>query len=402
MYNLSLETESAEESTDLLRDNNNLSAIEETTHYGDVALVGLPNVGKSTLMNALLGRPLSIVCHKAQTTRRAVHGLLHLDHTQLSVHDTPGWVAEPKSSLHHMLRRSTLQSIHQAHLIIWVIDARMDVDDPRHTDLRHVLRQYAQKVRPDLFEDKFSDAKILQTDANHVAYDADYATPVSDSCSQDRSTAQQDANHDKPHFMVMFNKVDCVHKNRLLQQVSLLEPFWREHPVWMLSARQALTSTVTFGTVSKIANTQGQSDDASQKNRESDRLQRVLCYWANLAPQGVWRYASNQHTTDDQHVLLQDITRRYLLERLHDELPYELTVCTDHVTKRGAQYYVNQRIILNHQRHKKMVLGGDGAVLSYVRRHALIDMQNLLGAKRVILDLHVSCDAQWLQRARVL
>ncbi len=58
---------------------------------GFVAVVGRPNVGKSTLVNALIGSKVSIVSRKAQTTRHRIHGVLTQDHRQLVFVDTPGF-----------------------------------------------------------------------------------------------------------------------------------------------------------------------------------------------------------------------------------------------------------------------------------------------------------------------
>lgn len=70
----------------------------ERFHAGYVALVGRPNIGKSTLLNALVGQPLAAVSHKAQTTRLVVRGILSGPGFQLVLEDTPG-LLDPRSTL---------------------------------------------------------------------------------------------------------------------------------------------------------------------------------------------------------------------------------------------------------------------------------------------------------------
>ncbi len=65
-------------------------AIENDYRAGFVSFVGRPNVGKSTLMNALVGEKVAITSSKPQTTRRAIRGVVHLEHGQLIIVDTPG------------------------------------------------------------------------------------------------------------------------------------------------------------------------------------------------------------------------------------------------------------------------------------------------------------------------
>ena len=69
---------------------------------GFVNIVGKPNVGKSTLMNALLGQELSMVNPKAQTTRHRIKGILNDEHYQIVFSDTPG-IMKPAYKLHHKI-----------------------------------------------------------------------------------------------------------------------------------------------------------------------------------------------------------------------------------------------------------------------------------------------------------
>ena len=95
---------------------------------GYVALIGRPNVGKSTLLNALIGRKLSIVTHKAQTTRHRVLGILSEPAYQLILLDTPG-ILKPKYKMHEAMMRNVNQAIDDADVLLLMADATRDSPD---------------------------------------------------------------------------------------------------------------------------------------------------------------------------------------------------------------------------------------------------------------------------------
>ena len=93
---------------------------------GFVAVVGKPNVGKSTLLNRLVGQKLAITSPKPQSTRDRITGILTFDDTQIVLVDTPGLI-EPNVALQHVMRGTALQALRDADVILHLIDA----GDPR-------------------------------------------------------------------------------------------------------------------------------------------------------------------------------------------------------------------------------------------------------------------------------
>jgi GTPase len=91
------------------------------TRAGHVALAGRPNVGKSTLLNALIREKLSIVTPKAQTTRESVTGILTTDHAQAIFVDTPG-LLEPKYALQRAMHGTALEVLKDADLVLLLLD----------------------------------------------------------------------------------------------------------------------------------------------------------------------------------------------------------------------------------------------------------------------------------------
>jgi GTPase len=94
---------------------------ENTHKAGFVNIVGKPNVGKSTLMNVLIGERLSIISSKAQTTRHRIMGIINDDHYQIVFSDTPGML-KPKYELHKNMMSFVNMSLEDADVILFVTD----------------------------------------------------------------------------------------------------------------------------------------------------------------------------------------------------------------------------------------------------------------------------------------
>jgi GTP-binding protein Era len=101
----------------------NLDFVVDAEHRaGFVSVLGRPNVGKSTLMNAFLGQKISIVSPKPQTTRRRVLGILTLENAQVIFVDTPG-IHSPVHQLGETMVRTAIQTISDADVLLWLVDA---------------------------------------------------------------------------------------------------------------------------------------------------------------------------------------------------------------------------------------------------------------------------------------
>ncbi|MBN8546856.1 MAG: GTPase Era [Ignavibacteria bacterium] len=94
-----------------------------TTKAGYVTILGAPNAGKSTLMNALLGEKISITTSKPQTTRKRVLGILSEENYQIIFLDTPG-ILEPRYKLQEKMMDYVNISLQDADIIVWLHDAQ--------------------------------------------------------------------------------------------------------------------------------------------------------------------------------------------------------------------------------------------------------------------------------------
>ncbi|GMH39792.1 hypothetical protein BSKO_07690 [Bryopsis sp. KO-2023] len=95
---------------------------------GYIALVGLPNVGKSTLLNSLVGQKLSIVTRKAQTTRHRIRGLVSREDSQLIFFDTPGIITRFKTKLDEKMMGAIRQAVDESDAVLMMVDS---TDDPK-------------------------------------------------------------------------------------------------------------------------------------------------------------------------------------------------------------------------------------------------------------------------------
>ncbi|HEX2831107.1 MAG TPA: GTPase Era [Burkholderiales bacterium] len=97
---------------------------------GLVAIVGRPNVGKSTLLNHLVGQKISITSRKPQTTRHRINGILTVPAGQLVFVDTPGFQTQHRSTMNRLMNRSVRTALEEVDAVVWVIEAgRFDARD---------------------------------------------------------------------------------------------------------------------------------------------------------------------------------------------------------------------------------------------------------------------------------
>lgn len=105
---------------------------DERLHCGFAALVGRPNVGKSTLLNALLGRKVSIVSPKPQTTRNRIHGVMTRPGMQIVFVDLPGIHAKQPRAINRYMNRTALASLADSDVNLFLIEAlRWTEEDER-------------------------------------------------------------------------------------------------------------------------------------------------------------------------------------------------------------------------------------------------------------------------------
>ncbi|WP_227429459.1 GTPase Era [Psychrobacter sp. I-STPA6b] len=156
------------------------SALPDGFKSGYVAIVGRPNVGKSTLMNHLLGQKLSITSRKPQTTRHRIHGILSTDNMQAVFVDTPGIHGNEVRAINERMNKAATSALVDVDLVLFVVDA----DQWREDDLL-TLEKIGQTDLPvvlvinkaDTIKDKGSILPLIED--FHESFDFADIVPVS-------------------------------------------------------------------------------------------------------------------------------------------------------------------------------------------------------------------------------
>jgi GTPase len=284
------------------------------TRCGFVAIIGAPNAGKSTLVNALVGEKVSIVTRKAQTTRSAVRGVMTKGEAQIVFVDTPGLFA-PKRRLDRAMVAAAWGAAADADALALLIDARKEADASLSEETRAILGGLADIRKPKL---------------------------------------------------AVLNKIDLVERPKLLRVAASLNAATAFDDTFMISA---LTG---------------------------DGLGRLTERLIALMPPGPWLYPEDQIAEAPIRALAAEITREKLIERLHDELPYQATVETDEWKDLpdGAAR-IEQTIFVARESHRKIVLGEGGRTIKAIGTAARKDITQAYGAN-VHLFLHVKVRENWL------
>ncbi len=149
---------------------------------GYIAIIGRPNVGKSTLLNHLIGQKVSITSKKAQTTRHRISGILTDEQSQFIFVDTPGFQTQHHNQLNNMMNRVVMQSLYEVDVVLFVIEAL------RYDDRDSLIQKILPVKKPVILIinkiDKLADKKMLLPFLESMAQRFAYASIVPISAEQ--------------------------------------------------------------------------------------------------------------------------------------------------------------------------------------------------------------------------
>jgi len=197
-------------------------------HSGYIAIVGRPNVGKSTLLNHLIGEKISIVSRKAQTTRHRITGILTDETSQFVFVDTPGFQTKFSNALNRAMNRGVTQTLNDVDVVLFVVEAgRYDTKDKAVVRLLPKDRPVILVVnKTDLLKERNALLPFLA----EVAADFEYTAVVPVSAAKGRQTKDllDEARKHLPNEGLMFPEDDLTDKSeRFLASEYIREKVFR-------------------------------------------------------------------------------------------------------------------------------------------------------------------------------
>ncbi len=190
---------------------------------GYAALVGRPNVGKSTLLNALLGEKLSITSPKPQTTRWQILGIKIVDEAQIIFVDTPGINREHKRAMNRHLNRIAEATLHDADVIVFMVDAASwrGEDDMVLQKLHHVDKPVILVINKiDLLKDKAELLPII--DKLKSIYPFKHIVPISALDADNLATLEEEISTLLPEGPQLFPDDQITDKSLRFQVAEII------------------------------------------------------------------------------------------------------------------------------------------------------------------------------------
>jgi GTP-binding protein Era len=195
---------------------------------GYIAIVGRPNVGKSTLLNRLVGEKISIVSRKAQTTRHRITGIVTNEDAQFVFVDTPGFQTKFSNALNRTMNRGVTQTLSDVDLVLFVIEA------DRYDEKDQAVVRLLPKDRPVILvvnkTDQLKDRSALLPFLAKVSADFDYTAVVPVSAAKGKQTDDllAEARKHLPNEGLMFPEDDLTDKSeRFLASEYIREKVFR-------------------------------------------------------------------------------------------------------------------------------------------------------------------------------
>ena len=313
-------------------------ALPDDHRSGFVAVIGRPNVGKSTLLNRVLGQKIAITSPKPQTTRDQMLGILTTADAQLLFLDTPG-IHRPLHKLGEYMVQVAADTIADADVVLWLVDINTSPthEDQAIADLLHQL------------------------------------------------TTRKKRRIKLPPLILGFNQIDRWGGDAESTAVRV-----REYEALLgWAAGTTRDGRPAVSTANFSASTGRGIDD-------------LLALVRTLLPFGPRYYPEDQITDVNLRYMAGEIIREKALYLLQDEVPHSLAVEVDEFVERSATLtYISAVLYVERDTQKAIVLGSGGSMIKRIGQNARPEIEELVGTK-VYLELWVKVWERWRKRQNLL
>lgn len=306
---------------------------------GFVNIVGNPNVGKSTLMNQLIGEKLSIATFKAQTTRHRIMGIVNEPDCQIVFSDTPG-VLKPNYKMQEMMLQFSESALADADILLYVTDV---VENPEKN--KDFLDKVGKMTIPViLLINKIDELQVSGT---------------SQSAAKAVAKKHDDIKSGKNPTQQLGDLVEKWHK--LLPNAEILP----------ISAKNK------FGT---------------------DMLMKRI---KELLPESPAYFAQDQLTDKPAKFFVSEIIREKILRYYDKEIPYSVEVVVERFKEDDTHIHINAVIYVERDSQKGIIIGHQGLALKKVSTEARHSLEKFFG-KKIYLETFVKVDKDWRNNQREL
>ncbi len=353
-------------------------------HFGLATLTGQPNVGKSTLLNRLVGEKLAIVSPRPQTTRDRIQGIFTARDTQIVFLDTPG-IHKARSPLNRAMVGTAIESLETVDVVVLVIDAPQAVRWLAKTDRRPhpapvephpasveprpnaviPLGEPGEPVSAEEEEAIADEAEAIANDAEVWRVPLDHRIPPGD-----RRIIHNILRYNRK-WLIALNKVDCV-KPRLL-----------------LPVMEALATAPSVGPLVPIS------------ARTGDGVAQLVEAIRSYLPEGEPEYAPDELTDRSLRFLCAELVREQVFLQIREEVPYGVAVEIEVFDELPDLTHIQALVHVEKAAQRGILLGKGGLRMKELATQARLQMQNLLDRK-VFLEVHVHVEPEWSERMETL
>ena len=322
---------------------------------GFVAVVGRPNVGKSTLVNAMVGTKVAITSSRPNTTRHRILGVLHDPgaDAQVVFVDTPG-IHRPRSTLGSRLNETATDALNDVDVIMVIVDGTAAIGPGDRTVLERSVRQ-VQRV---------SAAAARSRDADRV--DPDRIDPGPDDPDDDEAADVP------PGLIVVVNKADKANNAQVMERLLQAK-----------AAVDALTGPDELADVEYFP----------VSARTGKGVDGLTAHLIARLPEGPPFFPDDVVTDTPEALWVAELVREQLLAKTRDELPHAITC---RVTE-WEWPHIRVEIIVERDSQKAIVIGKGGEVLKAVGIAVREELP-----EGTYLDLHVKVERHWQNRDEML